>query len=196
MSHKPLSDDVLLSMLNGTDDDQKRALEALYKDLSLRKKILSFVWQNGGSEEDGKEVLHETVIIFYKNIRNAKYRGEGTLRDYFYGIAKMYWFAAKRVATKVMKEAMEDIVNEKVNNVFDHMILEEKKTALNLVIMQLGERCQKILTLWGYNESMEKIAEVMGFRDKSAAKKEAYRCRERVRKYIEEHPELKELLDF
>ncbi len=196
MSHKPLSDDVLLSMLNGTDDDQKKALEALYKDPSLRKKILAFVWQNGGSAEDGKEVLHETVIIFYKNIRNGKYRGEGTLRDYFYGIAKMYWFAAKRVATKVIKEAVEDTVNEKANNVFDHMILEEKKTALNLVIMQLGERCQKILTLWGYNESMEKIAEAMGFRDKNAAKKEAYRCRERVRKYIEEHPELKELLDF
>lgn len=197
MNNKSLSDAVLLLMLRGSVEDRKKALEVIYKDSSLRRKIIAFVKSKGGGEEDAKDVLHETLIIFNKNIQNDQYKNNGSLRNYFFGIAKLYWLASKRILLKEKIERTADNpINDKQENVSDVIILLEKKKALNLVIAQLGERCQKILTLWGHDESMEKIAEVMGFQDKNAAKKEAYRCRERIKKYLEEHPTLKEILEF
>ena len=62
------------------------------------------------------------------------------------------------------------------------------------ILLQVGERCKKILELWKLSYSMEEIAAEVGFSSAQMARKNKYRCHKRLIELLEKHPKLKDLL--
>ena len=58
----------------------------------------------------------------------------------------------------------------------------------------IGVRCKKILRLKQLDHSLDEIANEVGLSSASMAKKEAYRCRIRFRKFLDDNPDWKDLI--
>ncbi len=183
-------DDQLKIMLAGTVEQCKMALHHLFADPALRTQVIAYIRKHGGTQEDGEDAMQEAVVIFDKNFRAGRFKGDGTLRGYFFGIVKWWWYSRNR-SHKPMLDFNPDIYDAEVESHEDLLIADERINAIREALQEIGERCQQILTLWGQNVSMEKIAEAIGLRDRIAAKREAYRCRERFTNIIKSNPRLR-----
>jgi len=83
---------------------------------------------------------------------------------------------------------------EEVASVEEAVIQEEKKKYLAQAIAKIGERCRRILKLYGLNYSMDEIAQELGLKNAEMAKKATYRCRNRLRDFLDSNPEWKTLI--
>ena len=74
------------------------------------------------------------------------------------------------------------------------LVTEERKTVLNRLLQELGERCQQILELWKLSYSMEEIAVSLGFSSSDMARKAKYRCHVSLLEIIRKNPHVEQLL--
>ena len=65
---------------------------------------------------------------------------------------------------------------------------------LNDTLTKLGEKCKKLILLTGITDSHLEIAKIMDFSSPEMARKEVFRCREKFRQFINEHPYLETVL--
>ena len=101
------------------------------------------------------------------------------------------WYSKQRSHNPTL-ELKPDMYDSGVESHEDLMITNERIAGVREALDTIGERCLRILTLWGQKEPMEKIAEAMDFKDSHAAKREAYRCRERIIRHIKSNPRLRD----
>lgn len=189
------SDNELIAFIKQGGTQRQRALRQLYKDQTLRSKVVRFVQNNSGNFQDGQDMYQEGLIVFDRNIREDKFRGETSLQGYLYSICRFLWMNQIRKQSKINltddHSTMDqtELVTPEVS-----MVSEERKNLLREVIAQLGERCQKILELWKLSYSMDEIAKQMGFSSAAMARKNKYRCHKSLMDYLEKNPQLMEQL--
>ncbi|MBK8557779.1 MAG: sigma-70 family RNA polymerase sigma factor [Lewinellaceae bacterium] len=191
MDEQISSDEELIKDLQGDVTARKAALRQLFTEPALRKQVIGYIRSHGGATEDGEDAMQEAILIFDKNIRANRFQGTSSLQGYFFGIVKWWWYSKQRSRVNHL-EFQPEMYDAHEESHEDLLITEERKSAIRKALEQIGERCKTILTLWGQNESMEIIADVAGLRDRIAAKKEAYRCRERISAFIKSNPNLRE----
>lgn len=189
------SDNELIAFIKGGGTQRQRALRQLYKDQTLRSKVVRFVQNNSGNFQDGQDMYQEGLIVFDRNIRDDKFRGETSLQGYLFSICRFLWMNQIRKQGKInltddhsTMDATE-LVTPEVS-----MVDDERKDLLRKVVGQLGERCQKILELWKLSFSMEEIAQKLGFSSAAMARKNKYRCHKSLLSYLEKNPILMEQL--
>ena len=61
---------------------------------------------------------------------------------------------------------------------------------------QVGERCQKLLGLFQLDYSMRDIRERMGYASDQVAANEVHGCREKLKKVIQQDPEILDALQY
>ncbi len=61
---------------------------------------------------------------------------------------------------------------------------------MEFALSQLGEKCQRLLKMSSLGSSSAEIASAFGFSSANMAKKETYRCRQRLQKVLSEQPDL------
>ena len=149
--------------------------------------VVGHVLKNGGNKQDGEDLAQATLIILDRNIRFNKFKRESALKTYFLSIAKLQWLKKLRDRKPLDELKNEDYETVEVN-VEESYINEEKKGYLMKALEQIGTRCKKILMLQQLDYSLEEIAQELGFSSALMAKKEAYRCRMRFRKFLKQNP--------
>jgi RNA polymerase sigma factor (sigma-70 family) len=188
----PVSDIDLINAICGTVTDRHEALRYLFDDDNLFHKVRNYVSTQGGTVEDGEDVFQESVILFDRNIRQNRFKGASSLHTYFFAIAKWFWITERR-KRKIFVELDASLV-ESLDEAIDYQLIEsENREILRGVLAQIGEKCKELLLLTGIASHTE-IAEIRGYSDAVAAKKEVYRCRKKLRDLIEEQPELNSIL--
>ncbi|HMR42177.1 MAG TPA: sigma-70 family RNA polymerase sigma factor [Saprospiraceae bacterium] len=195
MNANIFTEDQLLEAIKAGGNDRQAAIRKIYDDRELKGKVIDFVRNHGGNTEDGQDMFHEGIIVLDRNIREEKFRGESSLQGYLYSICRFLWMnrARKQSKTRLTDESQPfegaaDFTPE--SNYFD----EERKSVLRQILEQLGERCQKILNLWQLSYSMDEIAEAMGLANEQQARKAKYRCHLSLLEYLQQNPNLSELL--
>jgi RNA polymerase sigma factor (sigma-70 family) len=184
------NDKVLIEALRGEDKRKREwALYQLYKDRDLKAFVSSHVRGLGGVQEDVEDVFQEALILFDRNVRSGVFRAESSLKTYFIGIVKWLWLAVMRKKSIKVEEFQPEAIDLQVEGADHIMIAQEKKVIFENVISKMGAQCKELLSLYKLDYSMKEIASLMNFSSPEMAKKQAYRCREKLKSYLTEHKE-------
>ncbi len=158
--------------------------------------VLQYVKTHGGSAEDGEDVYQEAAVIFDRQIRQGRFDGNSSLRTYFTAIAKWHWVTYRRKKDPVAGELKPEHYDGEVSSVEAQIFEGEKRDLLELAVAQVDARCQELLQYYKLDYSMKEIMELLGFSSPEMAKKQAYRCRERLREVFERNPHLLKALNI
>lgn len=192
---KVFTDQELVTAIKNGGAARQEAIRFVYDKKSLRQKVIQFVRNNRGNEEDGQDMFHEGIIVLDRNIREDKFRAESSLEGYLYSICRFLWQNQRRKKARVeLKDDPSQM--DQVESATPEILLlsEEKKNLLQRALAQLGERCKRILQLWQLSYSMEEIATEMEFSSAQMARKNKYRCQQSLTKFLKEQPQWKQWL--
>jgi RNA polymerase sigma factor (sigma-70 family) len=191
------TDESLIQAICGLPKDREAALYYFYTLPQLHNTVKQYVKSAGGNIADYQDVFQEAFLAFDYNIRHQKFQGNASLQTYFLRIA--FNISFKKYKKKPFSIDFEaDIPDIETKNIETHIIESEltvgQNKALDSALGKMGEKCKALLLLSGIAQSNEEIAQVMGFSSADMAKKELYRCREKFRNYLHEHPLVKNML--
>ena len=191
-----ITDQLLIDCIqSGEPKKRDWALYQFYSDASIQAWTASYVKGQGGKQEDVEDVFQEAICVFDRNIRLGKFEGKSTLKTYLISIVKWGWVTYRRKQDP-LTELKPELMNGTSESVEALYFKEEKKQLLEKAITALDERCQKLLRFYKLDYSMKEIQELLGFSSSAMAKKQAYRCRERLRKVFLENPVLLKALNI
>lgn len=174
---------------------RQQAIRFIYDDKELRRKIIQFVRNNRGNEEDGHDMYHEGIIVLDRNIRQDKFRGESSVEGYLYSICRFLWFNQRRKKAKVdLTDDPIRIDQVETDDPEVQMMTNEKKELLRKALKHLTDRCRRILELWRLSYSMEEIATEMNFSSAQLARKNKYRCQKSLMQWLQGQPQWRQWL--
>ena len=164
----------------------------LYRDSGWRSVVINHVLSESGNVEDGEDVFQETVILFDRNIREGTFKGSSSLKTYFVGIAKQYWFNKRRSLKNHLNITDQFDISQTDTPELIYL-KEERKSTMDTIIESLGSNCKEVLSLYKLSLSNEEIAHKLNLSSPEMAKKYTYRCREKLRTFLMKR---KDLLSF
>ncbi len=190
-----MNDEPKLLGLFGSPEEREAALKALYLNQKLRGFIIGFVRNNGGNQEDGKDILQDALIILDRQVRLGGYKGTGTVENYLQGIAHKLWIRKRQQWNERHRELNETNQKEEIDEGPEVQFLSnERKQLIDQILTKLGKNCKAILNLYKLQYSMEEIAIKIGFASKEVARNEAYKCRKRFREHVKGRKDYLDLL--
>ncbi len=193
MKERQWDDDEIISGITGTRDSRERALRYIFHHPEWKAAVIRFVQQYGGNEADGEDVFQETAILFDRNIRQGQFRGKSSLKTYFLSIAKRRWWKQYN-KSRPQEELTPQHYDEAEPGADAFIISEEQRQFLAQAMGKVGSRCKEIFKLYQLDYSMEEIARAVALSSAAMAKKEAYRCRQRLRRFLNDNPGWKTLI--
>ncbi len=190
-------DDLTLINAIQSGDAHKRdsALHQFYFNPEIKTWVKSYIQTHGGQEADADDVFQDSIIVFDRNIREGKFLGKSSLKTYLLSIVKWTWLGYQR-KRGVTVELQPDANYELEDSFQDEIIANERSSLIEAAIDHLDKRCQELLRHYKLDYSMKEIAAKMGFSNPEMAKKQAYRCREKLRKYFLGNPALLNALNI
>jgi RNA polymerase sigma factor (sigma-70 family) len=184
------NDQAIVEAICGPPEMRDAALKSLFEDGALRRTVIQYALANGGDKDDGQDLFQDTVVLFDRSVRDGKFHAQSGLRTYFISIAKWHWLNMRRKKHNAHEPLPNIDLLDSIESPEVTVITDEQKAILQQAVEQLGGRCVKLLTLYKLSYSMEEIAQEMGLSSADMAKKEVYRCREKLRNYFKQHPDL------
>lgn len=181
------TDETLLAAIQNGGQARENALRHLYLLPGLRETIIRFVLDNGGNRSDAQDVFQEALVLFDRNLREGRFEGKSALATYFVAIAKWRWVTLRRQQGRYTELSPAQYDGE-VDSPEAETLRIEHRELLAEAMAQIGERCRDLLRLYQLEYSMEEIAGKMGYSGADVAKKEAFRCRMRLRERLENNP--------
>ena len=184
--------EIIQGITNGTLDEEKY-LKFLYK--KNRDVIFGYIKKNSGSEEEAKDVFQDGIISLYENIKENRYNGDASLSSYLYSICRFIWL------NKLKRKGIEQkVINNTQHSEIDpgplpDLISEERRSNIMKLFDEIGEQCKEILIYSIYqNLSMDEIYQKMGFQNAQVARNKKYKCAKRLKKLLEDRPDIRRLL--
>jgi RNA polymerase sigma factor (sigma-70 family) len=177
-----VTDQRILSWIKSSDDRKiTKALKNIYKiNYSI---ILKYILNNNGNEDDCKDILQESIIILYEQIRNKDLALNCSLKTYIFSVSKNIWLKRIRADRKRSEISDPDQQGE-----WDDYEKSKKEITLNQIIDSLDEKCKKILLYFYFeNLSMKEIMVKLNFRSQQAAKNKKCICLNRLRELIKKN---------
>ena len=181
------TDEALLSAIQGGGQARENALRHLYLLPGLRETVTRFVLDNGGNRSDAQDVFQEALVLFDRNVREGRFERKSALATYFVAIAKWRWVTLRRQQGRYTEISPAQYDGE-AESPETETLRAEHRELLAGAMGQIGERCRELLRLYQLDYAMEEIAAKMGYSGADTAKKEAYRCRMRLREQLENNP--------
>ena len=195
MKKPDFTDEQLVDAISAGGPGRESALKAIYEDGDLKRMVAAFVRNHQGNATDGQDMFHEGMIVLDRNIREGKFRGEAPVKGYLYSICRFLWMNQLRKQAHTSSVAEMPLSNEPDTLTPEvTLVTEERKTVLNRLLQELGDRCQQILELWKLSYSMEEIAVSLGFSSSDMARKAKYRCHVSLLEIIRKNPHVEQLL--
>jgi RNA polymerase sigma factor (sigma-70 family) len=180
-THK--TDESLLAAIRSGGPAREEALRHFYLLPGLRATVARFVLDNGGGNAD----VQEALVLFDRNLREGRFEGKSALTTYFVAIAKWRWVTMRRQQGRY-QELSPTRYDAEVESVETEVLRNEQREWIAGAMNHIGDRCRELLRRYQLDYSMEEIAREMGYSNAETAKKEAYRCRMKLREQLEKHP--------
>ena len=186
---------LLLKAIKSGGHYREEALARIYRNPSLKLKVVRHVQKWGGNIQDGEDMFQEAIIVLDRNVRENKFREESSIDAYLFSIGKFLWKNRMRKTKKTVHTDEDYLVDKTVMDDPEvELISQERKEILLKLMSQLGDRCQEVLKLWQLSYSMNEIAEIVGLSSDTMARKTKYRCMQKLLELVDEQTGLKELL--
>lgn len=188
LQEKELDQKIINTLTNDTDN----GWAFYYMQRYFFPSINYYIRTNGGSEEDAKDIIMDSIYALLNNIKEGKYKPQDSakLKTYFFSICKNKWKdhykKRKNSIMTSLLEGMEGIEEETPYYVaFDDEVLNERQQVVAEVFKQANEKCHRILSYFYYdNLSHTEIAERMGYEGPNTSKEQKKRCMNKIRTAI------------
>ncbi|MBX7163796.1 MAG: sigma-70 family RNA polymerase sigma factor [Saprospiraceae bacterium] len=191
-----LDDDKLLEYLQSADRSKRNiAFYFFYKNEAINTWLLNYLLTHGGTADDKDDVFQETIIILDRNVRNLSFQRQCSIQTYFISIAKWYWLGLKRKSKNIV-EFESEMSMEFIESFESSIILEERKNFINKALSQIDTRCQELLKYYKLDYSMIEISKLLNYSSPEIAKKQAYRCREKLKIIFTQSPQLMDIINL
>lgn len=176
---RKLSDNAIIEGLRRQDD---KVLNYLYDHYMPAAK--NHVLRNSGSAEDVSDLFQDCIITLYQKISQDNFNLTTDLKGYFFGIVKNVWsghLRQKRRTEELTTDLPDDNSEEQHDQLFQRI--------LTRAFGKLKPDCQTVLTLYYDGISYEEIAEKMGLKSETYARRKKYLCKEALMEIIKDDPE-------
>ena len=181
---KAVPNSVLIDKLRSTNSKENdEAMEYLY--VSLYGKVLGYILNNRGQEEEAKDIFQDALLIFFKLIKQNKLGNETKAEAYVFSICRNLWLKQLKQKKKVSSKEVEELDLPIEDVLSDQIFSIDKSNLLKIVLKEVGSGCQTILFAFYYErQSMEEIRESMNLSSIQVAKNKKYKCLQRLKKII------------
>lgn len=185
----------IVNLLRGSRTEREKALRFLYQDDNLKGAVIKMLSKNRGDKSDYDNLIHQTLIRFYKLcIKNKTFELETNYVTYILGIARNVWKGELNKRKKKSTESLESDMEIPEEALDVSFLQDERREILLQLLNRLGANCREVLMFWSQGYSMNEIAERMEYKSPGMAKKKKHICIKELFNFLEEHPEIIELL--
>lgn len=182
-SQSTFSDSELIELLKESSD----ALTIVYE--KHKEYCINFMKSMYDNRDDIKDIYQDAVIVFYEKAINPEFNLTCSIQTYLNSICRNQVLV--RLA-KLKKNASASMMGnegfiENLTDWFDdrHLVSNDRLAALNGILTEMKEstsKCYDILVRFFYqDQSMDKIAEALGYTNADNAKNQKYRCQEKLK---------------
>ena len=170
------------------------ALKQLCQSEKLKGAVRQQIYQQGGNEQDARDMLNQALLAFLEQVESGKYDPtQSAINTYVVKIAAQKFFTQQRSALR--RAAMHDRsvdagATETYTDPEESLDLAHKKEVLDRILQWTGEKCRQLLQLHSHHYSHAEIAEMLQYRSADSAKMAVSDCRKKLNTVLTEHPEL------
>jgi RNA polymerase sigma factor (sigma-70 family) len=184
------SDEAVLEAISKGDD---RVLAHLYK--NVLPKIKAYVLKNNGSEDDAKDIFQDSVLVFYKYVKQGKFSPENEIAGFIFSVSRNLWINQAKKKNRVVELSESTPMQEFTKSFADELISREREEFVVNMFSKLGETCKQILLYSIYDKfSMKEIKEKMNFTSENVAKTKNYKCKQRLISLVKENASVENIL--
>ncbi len=191
------TDDEIIGLMRGGKEDRNKAMKHFFTDLDLENEVVQKILTKGGQQADAKDAFQEGFKVFYRHLSQGNFQQRSNLKTYFIGICIRCWLdGLKKNFYKYTKLTADE---PSLDAAYLHtpeveLMTKERKVQLQEVLKLLGERCKNVILLGFQGFSGNEIMKMLDLKDEGSVRKIRYRCMDRLRKKMQDHPNLWALL--
>ena len=174
---------------NGIDG----ALEFIYENYYglLEHQVMS----NSGTADDAADVIQDALVGLIDMIQKDKYRGDASVKSMLFTLTRNLWISElrKRGSSSKRLAWFENERETSERDVSDYLAYQEGRQLIVELLDRLGETCQRILTLFYYeNLSMREIMPQLKFSSEQVLRNKKYKCLKELIAMVQRSPTLRE----
>lgn len=136
--------------------------------------IANHVFNHSGNDDDAKDLLQDTLVALWQNVRKPQFELSAKLTTYLFAIAKNLWL--KQLDKRKRTKSEDYITGKEVADTVDpaqRMDYSIVQKALDL----LQDKCRNILMMFYFDGfDMNTIAKANGLASASVAKAKKHQC--------------------
>jgi len=188
--------EIIEKIRSGNVSARNHTFHYLYHNERLWNKIRSILLPMGASTDYLHELFQYALIVLDRKIRDQDFQLTSSLETFFCSIVKNKFVYERQNLSKQKK--IIDIAEipdlEYADNQYLEIEDEGYKRLLWSIVEKMNDRCKALLPRWALGTNGEELCKEFGFSTIEQAKKETYRCRQKLKEYINETPSLREKL--
>jgi RNA polymerase sigma factor (sigma-70 family) len=180
------------ALIKGIRNHESPVLEYVYD--TYYPIIEGYIIHNQGSREQARDVFQEAMIVVYNRVKAGKLELTCKFGTYLYAICKNIWIQErKKYMLRAEKLKQQPLVVNDPGPADDPLLQNHLTDLFNKHFGDLSEDCQKILSMYFNNFSVEDIRIAMNYKDLHHTADRKYRCKKSLIKRIVNDPLFKRL---
>ena len=172
MSHKENHKDQ--KYIEGLKQNDSLVIQSIYE--KFAPKVINYIRQNSGDEDQAKDVIQETLITIYNQAHEKKLQLTCPFDAYFFLLCKRKWLnQLKKIDTKgvAINEEVLSNADDALELAFETTLFEQQHELFEEMFQKLGQSCKDLLKATFKIKSMEEVAESIGVTYAYARKKKS-----------------------
>jgi len=156
--------------------------------------IEGYITHNQGSREQARDIFQDAMIIVYKRIKSDNLVLSCKFGTYLYAICKNIWMQErKKYLQRTEKLRQQPLEVHDPGPANDPLLQNHLTDLFNKHFEALSKDCQKILSMYFNNFSVEDIRAAMNYKDLHHTADRKYRCKKSLINRIVNDPLFKRL---
>ncbi len=190
MSAKKIHEDQ--KYIEGLLKNNSFIIQAIYD--KFVPKVVNYIKQNSGNEDQAKDVIQETLITIYNQAKEKNLQITCPFDAYFFLLCKRKWLNVIKKNTKevTINEAVLSKGDDAHELALETALFGEKQVLFNTMFEKLGDACKALIKATFKIKSMEEVAASLGVTYAYARKKKSL-CIGQLTKLVQESPRFKHL---
>ena len=156
--------------------------------------IEGYILHNQGSREQARDIFQEAMIVVYNKVKLGQLELTCKFGTYLYAICKKMWIQErKKYLLRNEKLRRQAMMVQDPGPADDPLLQNHLNHLFNKHFGDLSEDCQKILSMYFNNFSVEDIRTAMNYKNIHHTADRKYRCKKGLVKRIVNDPLFKRL---
>lgn len=179
-------------LLTGLREGDRNVIKYIYT--NYFPGISFFIQNNKGSEEDGRDIFQESLLILYQKAKNPLFNLSSSFYTYLFAISKNLWLKRLEKKRKLRVTFLEKEELMIVDELASDINRESQYRLFRKKFGKLSTGCQEVLELFFNGTPMKEIAQKLNFGSVQYAKKRKFQCKEKLISLIRSDELYNELL--